>query len=117
MSSSGPSTLVPPGWYVTPDTQTSSLTHTLLAGLQVNDLDGWDVTKLGWMKAGGRDDVVTSSLEQLASAFTPHVENCARGHHVGYFAANVKIDQAHLQQGRPLQQLYPFVSGSQRISL
>ena len=63
------------------------------------------------MKAGGRDDVVTSSLEQLASAFTPQVDNCARGHHVGYFAANVKIDQTHLQQGRPLQQLYPFVSG------
>ena len=111
VSSSGPSTLVPPGWYVASDTET--MTHTLLAGLQINDLDGWDVTKLGWMKAGGpnKDDVVTSSLEQLSQSFTPQVDNCARGHHVGYFASNVKIDQTSLQQGRPLQQLYPFVSG------
>ena len=111
VSSSGPSTLVPPGWYVTPDTQTSSLSHTLMAGLRINDLDGWDVTKLGWMKAGGRDEVVTSSLEQLSQSFTPHVENCARGNHVGYFAPSVKIDHTTLGGGRPLEQVYPFVSG------
>ena len=46
VSSPGPTTLLPPGWYTNPD-----LSHTLLAGLHLNTLDGWDVTKLGWLKA------------------------------------------------------------------
>ena len=72
VSSPGPTTLVPPGWYVTMDPETVSQSHTLLAGLPVNDLDGWDVTRLGWMKAGaGRDDLVTSSLEMLVSVNIP----------------------------------------------
>ena len=109
VSSPGPSTLVPPGWYVALDTE--ALSHTLLAGLDINPLDGWDVTKLGWMKAGGRDEVVTSSLEQLAASFSPQVENCARGQHQGFFAQSVKIDQSKLEGGRALHHLYPFVSG------
>ena len=111
VSSPGPSTLVPPGWYVALDTDTLSASHTLLAGLDINPLDGWDVTKLGWMKASGKDEVVTSSLEQLAASFSPQVENCARGQHRGTFAQSVKIDQSRLEGGRALHHLYPFVSG------
>ena len=110
MSSPGPSTLVPPGWYVALDPAHS---HTLLSGLTINELDGWDVTKLGWMKAGGRGEVVTASLEQLAQAFSPQVESCAGGRHRGSFASSVKIDEAELGGGggRPLHHLYPFVAG------
>ena len=66
VSSPGPSTLVPPGWYVALDTE--ALSHTLLAGLDINPLDGWDVTKLGWMKAGRKEDVVTAGLDQLSQS-------------------------------------------------
>ena len=48
VSSPGPTSLVPPGWYVVPDTPSHH--HTLLAGQEVNPLDGWDVDKLGWFK-------------------------------------------------------------------
>ena len=113
VSSPGPSTLVPPGWYVALDPGRPAHSHTLLSGLTINELDGWDVTKLGWMKAGGRDEVVTASLEQLAQAFSPQVESCAGGRHRGTFASSVKIDEAELGggQGRPLHHLYPFVGG------
>ena len=110
VSSSGPSTLVPAGWYVSLDTP--SHTHTLLAGLEINDLDGWDITKLGWMKAGQRDKVVTASLDLLSQSFSPVVENCAQGSHHGYFPSGVKIDKARLEQGRPLHQMFPFISGT-----
>ena len=62
-----------PSWSVALDSDTLSVSFTLLAGLDINQLDGWDVTKLGWMKASGKDEVVTSSLEQLATSFSPQV--------------------------------------------
>ena len=111
VSSSGPSTLVPPGWYVSLEPDSPSHSHTLLAGMEINDLDGWDITKLGWMKAGRRDEVVTASLDLLSQNFSPVVENCAQGSHHGYFPSGVKIDQSRLEQGRPLQHMFPFISG------
>ena len=49
VSSPGPTSLVPPGWYVVPELP-GTHQHTLLAGEQVNPLDGWDIEKLGWFK-------------------------------------------------------------------
>ena len=40
-----------PSWSVALDSDTLSVSFTLLAGLDINQLDGWDVTKLGWVKA------------------------------------------------------------------
>ena len=111
VSSAGPSTLVPPGWYVSVEQDVSSHSHNLLAGLEINDLDGWDITKLGWMKAGRKEEVVTAGLEQLSQSFSPVVENCGQGSHHGYFPSGVMIDQVRLEQGRPLQQIFPFISG------
>ena len=63
VSSPGPTSLVPPGWYVVPDNTAAdgsgsakSHQHVMLAGEEVNGLDGWDLDRLGWFKmaAGGQ---------------------------------------------------------------
>ena len=79
VSSSGPSTLVPPGWYVSVEQESSSHSHNLLAGLEINDLDGWDITKLGWMMAGRRKEVVIGSwyLAFRLTAIISITSNCA----------------------------------------
>lgn len=89
VSTPGPTTLVPAGWYVA--TTEPSHRHDLLAGLPVNTLSGWDVSKLGWLKAGRRG-YSSSSLEQLRQKFIPTVESCAEGKHSGYFS-HAEIDR------------------------
>ena len=59
----------------------------------MNGLDGWDINKLGWLKAGKKGGVVTSSLEQLAQAFVATVENCASGRYGGTFTKGAEVDR------------------------
>ena len=61
VSSGGPSSLVPPGWYVTSD-QVRPGRAELWTGLDINDLDTWDVTKLGWVKQGHKVGVMENML-------------------------------------------------------
>ena len=53
--------------------------HTLLAGLDENGLDGWDIHKLGWLNAGKKGKFVSASLDHLVQLFSPVVESCADG--------------------------------------
>ena len=82
LSSPGPASVVPSGWYLARD---SSTPHTLEAGLAFNELDGWDPAKLGWVKLGRGGGLVSRGLDQLAAHFLPRVENCGRGDTSGHF--------------------------------
>ena len=42
--------MVPPGWYVTRAGGRGEAGAGLLAGLEVNSLDTWDLARLGWLK-------------------------------------------------------------------
>ena len=44
------SNVVPPGWYVTRGGGRGGAGAGLLAGLEVNSLDTWDLARLGWLK-------------------------------------------------------------------
>ena len=105
VSSPGPTSLVPPGWYVVPETSTHH--HTLLAGEEVNPLDGWDVDKLGWFKTGLGGEAVAERLDQLILKFSPEVDNCASGEYRATFKSG-KINQLDVG-GRPVQELFPFI--------
>ena len=106
MSTPGPTTLTPSGWYVVPDH--ANHRHTLLTGLGVNGLDGWDVTKLGWLKAGKKGKYFTSSLDQLRQHFHSSVESCSQGKYSGRFVRTM-IDHPDIG-GRMVTQEYPFLS-------
>ncbi len=116
VSSPGPTSLVPPGWYVVPDTAIGGATggheHVLLAGEEVNGLDGWDLDRLGWFKlaAGGRAVLRAEGLNQLAARFSPQIADCAAGVYTASFpSGRLNSEEAG---GRPVQELYPFVSGA-----
>jgi hypothetical protein len=113
VSSPGPTSLVPPGWYVVPDTDlsASSHEHVLLAGEEVNGLDGWDLDRLGWFKmaAGGQAVLRAEGLRQLAARFSPQIADCAGGVYTASFqSGRLNSEDAG---GRPVQDLFPFVSG------
>jgi len=104
VSSPGPSTLVPPGWYVVPDTPGQQ--HSLLAGLDVNPLEGWDPAKVGWVKAGPDRTFVTSGLRHLLQYFTPQVQSCSQGKYTGSFSGG-QINRE--LGGRHLTEVFPFI--------
>ena len=106
VSTPGPTTLAPPGWYVVPGT--TSHRNSLLTALNVNGLDEWDINKLGWLKAGKMNRFVTSSLEQLSQHFLPSVQSCAEGEYSGYFARG-EIDKQDIG-GREVTAEYPFLA-------
>ena len=87
--------------------ESSTHHHTLLAGEEVNPLDGWDVDKLGWFKTGLSGEGVAEELDQLMLKFSPQVENCATGEYSAIFKSG-KINQDEVG-GRPVQQLFPFI--------
>ena len=70
--------MVPPGWYVTRAGGRGEAGAGLLAGLEVNSLDTWDLARLGWLKVarGGRG-LVSHNLGQLARSFQPSVDTCS----------------------------------------
>ena len=82
--------------------------HTLLAGLDVNGLDGWDIHKLGWLKAGKKGKFVSASLDHLVHLFSPVVENCADGKYSGSFVSG-EIDRLDIG-GRRLTEEFPFLT-------
>ena len=82
--------------------------HTLLAGLDVNGLDGWDIHKLGWLKAGKKDKFVSASLDHLVQLFSPVVESCADGKYSGSFVSG-EIDRLDIG-GRRLTEEFPFLT-------
>ena len=106
LSTPGPTTLVPPSWYVVPDH--AGHRHRLLTGLHVNGLDGWDINKLGWLKAGKKGKFITSSLEQLRQRFLPTVESCAEGSYSGSFVSG-EIDKLDIG-GRMVTEEFPFLT-------
>ena len=65
ISSGGPSSLVPPGWYVTRDAVRPGQAE-LRAGLELNHIDTWDVTKLGWLKLGHRVGWIYKFITEFA---------------------------------------------------
>ena len=118
VSSPGPTSLVPPGWYVVPDSTPTTAggnrghEHILLAGEEVNGLDGWDLDRLGWFKmaAGGQAVLRAEGLGQLAARFSPQITDCAGGVYTASFSSGrLNSEEAG---GRPVQELYPFVSGA-----
>ena len=119
VSSPGPTSLVPPGWYVVPDNTAAdgsgsakSHQHVLLAGEEVNGLDGWDLDRLGWFKmaAGGQAVLRAEGLSQLAARFSPTIGDCAGGSYTASFrSGRLNSEDAG---GRPVQELFPFVSGA-----
>ena len=73
ISSAGPSTLLSPGWYVSREASRSQL----MAGLDINGLHTWDVTRPGWVKAGPRPgEFLTQNLGQLAHLLTSPTSSC-----------------------------------------
>ena len=107
VSSPGPTTLAPPGWYVVPEDP--RYRHSLITGLSVNSLNGWDITKHGWVKAGKKGGIVTASLEQLVQAYNPTVESCAGGQYGGFFTMGTQIDRTMAGQGRIATDVYTFL--------
>ena len=98
--------MVPPGWYVTRAGGRGEAGAGLLAGLEVNSLDTWDLARLGWLKVGregqglyctvlytvlhcivlyctvlkvarGGRGLVSHNLGQLARSFQPSVDTCS----------------------------------------
>ena len=112
ISSAGPSTLLSPGWYVSREASRSLLSaqsDQLTAGLDINSLHTWDVTKPGWVKAGARPgEFLTQNLGQLAQHFRPEVTNCGAGQLTAAFS-RVFIDKTELG-GREVRQEFPFIS-------
>ena len=113
VSSAGPSTLLSPGWYVSREAGGSLLSphsHHLTAGLDINSLHSWDVSKPGWVKAGAKPgQFLTENLGQLAQHFRPEVTNCGAGQFRAAFS-RVFIDKTELG-GREVRQEFPFISG------
>ena len=107
ITSPGPATLVPPGWYVLHD-HDHHHRHTLLAGLPVNSLDSWDINKLGWLKIDNSGRLATPSLQQLQQQFLPTVNSCAGGEYSGSFARGF-IDNPDIG-GTSVTEEFPFVS-------
>ena len=109
ISSAGPTTLLSPGWYVTRDVVSPTSSHQLIAGLDLNSLHSWDVTKPGWIKAGARPgQFLSHNLDQLTSHFRPDVTDCGAGHLKASFS-RVFIDRTELG-GREVRQEFPFIS-------
>ena len=52
--------MVPPGWYVTRGGGRGGAGAGLLAGLQVNSLDTWDLARLGWLKVRAGNEPLRS---------------------------------------------------------
>ena len=72
LSSAGPSSSVPPGWYMAPD-----LSHDLFGNVPINGLNEWNVQKLGWFKSRrSRDHIQTSGQNLVRNAFQAKVRNC-----------------------------------------
>ena len=107
VSSPGPTALAPSGWYVVKPGQK----HSLVAGLEVNGLNGWDVTRLGWMKIGPKGSLVTGGLQQLVQAYRPRVESCTAGKYEGSFAHGTQIDRSLGRQGKRVTDVHTFLRG------
>ena len=71
LSSAGPTSAVPPGWYFAP-----AGSHALQGNTPINRLNEWDVTKLGWFKSRRHRDHIDTG-HQIRAAFSHHVRSCA----------------------------------------
>lgn len=103
VSTSGPTNMVPMGWYVVKGQ------NTLIAGVEVNSLNGWDLDKFGWLKTDPEGHAVTSKLSQLLHRFTPKVESCANQRYSGKITGG-KVNLAGGLGGYILTEKHPFVS-------
>ena len=81
ISSPGPASVLTPGWYLT---SPESHGH-LVTGVPLNDLNTWDVDRLGWVKVGQGGHLVSQNMEQLVRYFVPTVNNCVTGETAGHF--------------------------------
>ena len=78
LSSPGPASVLPHGWYIT-----RPHSDLLLTGLDINDLNSWQVDSLGWVKEGPGGGLVAPEVQSLANRFVPRVENCLAETHSG----------------------------------
>ena len=100
--------LLPAGWYVTRDNMPPGHTG-FMTGVSVNDINTWDVTRLGWVKVGrGRGQLLTHNLEQLSGHFSPTVTNCYNADIDGHFPG-AAIDKTEVG-GRSVTEEFPFIS-------
>ena len=81
LSSPGPASVLTPGWYVTP----ADSHDRLIGGVDLNDLNTWDVDRLGWVKVGLGGRLTSPSMDQLSRYFVPRVESCVNGVNTGHF--------------------------------
>ena len=109
LSSTGPSNILPPSWYFMPlNDDGHMLIHNqtqpyLYGNLPINNLNEWDLDKLGWYKTSKRrgmnmadqhrkftnslfagasnDQVVAHTFSQIKRALNVKVTNCARNAH------------------------------------
>ena len=106
LSSPGPASVLPGGWYLTsPHTPDLLLT----GNNNLNGLNTWQVDRLGWAKLGPGGDLVTPEVSSLARRFVPRVENCLDLSHSGHFQGG-QIDRDSLENSRDVRKEFRFVS-------
>ena len=73
VGSAGPSSAIPPGWYV--EDPRDGL---LLGNLPINALNEWDVTKLGWFKSRSQSEnhIDAAGQQIIRQSFKVEVEDC-----------------------------------------
>ena len=101
LSSTGPSNILPPGWYFMQmeDAVTLRNLTSLYGNVPINNLNEWSLDKLGWYKTSKRrrlyrqmekkyspsaednDQVVAHTFSQVKRALNVEVQNCAGNAH------------------------------------
>ena len=99
--------MLTPGWYLTSDT--GGHHHVLMSGVQLNSLNTWDVTKLGWVKQGPGHTLVSPNIASLSRYFVPSVGDCAGGEYTGHFSNIAQINKNSVE-GRDVKQDFSFIS-------
>ncbi len=78
LSSPGPTSAVPPGWYLVPE-----MSHALYGNVPVNGLDEWDISKLGWFKSRRNRDHIDGGRHRIRDAFSATVTDCRSNQYHG----------------------------------
>ena len=121
VSSSGPSSSIPAGWYSSSSSSSSFEDNNkngeeLLGNVPVNELNEWNVNKLGWIKSY---DAAAGKLlpdeNVLKNAFSLKVLNCQRNEYSAELnSAFIGPDQ--LNRARRLKEIFPFIRQVQLFS-
>ena len=111
LSSTGPSNILPPGWYFMPHRPDITTRNTSLFGnVPINNLNEWSLDKLGWYKTpqkgkaryhgrtrkdkkfnGDGNQVAAHTFSQVKQALNVDVHNCAENAHLYEVIINEKV--------------------------